>query len=88
MVYVQRNKAKPKERMRVSEHPFGTIKRYDDAHCFLCRGNEKGSAEASLMFLPYDIRQAISLAGAVQKFIQWMKEALARMRSQGMVLPI
>lgn len=44
-------------------NPFGTIKWYDGAHYFLCRGKEKVSAKASLMFLSYDIRRAISLVG-------------------------
>jgi len=64
MVFVKRNVEKLKERFRVSEHPFGTIKFYDGAHYFLCRGKEKVAAETSLMFTSYDIRRAITLCGA------------------------
>lgn len=88
MVMIRRNRAKLKERMRVAEHPFGTIKWYDGAHYFLCKGKEKVAAEASLMFLSYDIRRAITLAGGVQKLIHRMQEALQRIRSQGIALPI
>ncbi|MCL2877049.1 MAG: transposase [Betaproteobacteria bacterium] len=88
MVYIKRNKAKLKERMRVSEHPFGTIKWYDGAYYFLCKGKEKIAAEASLMYLSYDIRRAITLAGGVQNLIHRMRETLARMKSQGIALQI
>lgn len=83
MIYIKRNKAKLKERMQVSEHPFGTIKFYDGAHYFLCRGKEKVAAETSLIFTAYNIRRAISLAGGVQNLIQRMTETLSRMKTKG-----
>ena len=46
------------------EHPFGTVKWYDGAHYFLCRGKEKVSAEIALSFLAYNLRRAINLLGA------------------------
>jgi transposase len=88
MVFVKRNVEKLKERFRVSEHPFGTIKFYDGAHYFLCRGKEKVAAETSLMFTSYDIRRAITLAGGVQKLIHRMMEAIRRRKSQGIPMPI
>ena len=52
------------KRKEVIEHPFGTIKWYDGAHYFLCRGKEKVSAEIALSFLTYNLRRAIKLKGA------------------------
>jgi transposase len=87
MVFIRRNRKKLKERMQVSEHPFGTIKFYDGAYYFLCKGKEKVSAEASLMYVSYDIRRAITLAGGVQRLIHRMMETLTRMKREGIALP-
>ena len=54
----------------MSEHPFGTVKFYDGAHDFLCKGKEKVAAETALMFTSYDIRRAISIAGGVQNLMK------------------
>lgn len=51
------------KRKEVVEHPFGTIKWYDGAHYFLCRGKEKVSAEIALSFLSYNLRRAINILG-------------------------
>lgn len=67
---IRKDIQKQKKRMQVSEHPFGTVKHYDDASWFLCRGKEKVSAEVSLAFLSYNIRRAISICGGVQNLIQ------------------
>ena len=40
------------------------VKWYDGAHFFLCRGEEKVSAEIALSFLAYNLRRAINLLGA------------------------
>ncbi len=40
MIYIKRNVDKLKERFRVPGHPFGTIKFYDGAYFFLCKGKE------------------------------------------------
>lgn len=42
---------KLKERMCLSEHPFGTVKWYHGAHYLLCKGREKVTAELGLVFL-------------------------------------
>ena len=76
MLFIRRDKEKQKERMQVSEHPFGTIKHYDGAGYFLCRGKEKVAAETALMYLSYDIRRAIVLAGGVQKLIALFQSRL------------
>ena len=40
---------KMKERMCLSEHPFGTVKWYHGAHYILCKGKEKATAELVYM---------------------------------------
>lgn len=51
------------KRKEVVEHPFGTIKWYDGAHYFLCKGKEKVSAEIALSYLTYNLRRAINILG-------------------------
>ena len=58
---VKRDVQRQQLRKEVAEHPFGTIKWYDGAYHFLCRGTEKVSAEIALSFLGYDLRRACSL---------------------------
>ena len=48
-------------RKETAELPFGTVKWYDGAYFFLCRGREKVSAEMALAYLGYGIRRAINL---------------------------
>jgi hypothetical protein len=54
---------KLKERMCLSEHPFGTVKWYHGAHYLLCRGKEKATAELGLSFLAYNLTRAINMVG-------------------------
>ena len=54
---------KLKQRMCLSEHPFGTVKWYGGAHYLLCKGKEKATAELGLSFLAYNLRRAINLVG-------------------------
>lgn len=61
---IEDNKEKLKERMCLSEHPFGTVKWYNGAHYLLCKGKEKASAELGLSFLAYNITRAINMIGA------------------------
>ena len=70
MVFIRRDIRKQKLRQQTSEHPFGTIKHYDDGRHFLCRGKEKVTAEFALSALSYNIRRAIALCGGVQKLIE------------------
>jgi len=51
------------KRKEVVEHPFGTIKWYDGAHYFLCKGKEKVSAEIALSYLTYNLRRAMNILG-------------------------
>lgn len=70
MVFIKRDIPKQKLRQRTSEHPFGTIKHYDDGRYFLCKGKEKVTAEFALSALAYDIRRAINICGGVQKLME------------------
>lgn len=70
MVFIRRDIRKQKLRQQTSEHPFGTIKHYDDGRHFLCRDKEKVAAEFALSALSYNIRRAITLCGGVQKLIE------------------
>jgi CheY-like chemotaxis protein len=62
----QRVKANPvilKLRKQLVEHPFGTIKFWNDQRHFLMRGLEKVKAEFSLSTLTYDIKRALNIVG-------------------------
>lgn len=54
---------KQKERLCISEHPFGTIKWYHGAHYVLCKGIRKTTAELGLSFLAYNLRRAVNMIG-------------------------
>lgn len=60
---IREDAAKLKERMCLSEHPFGTVKWYHGAHYLLCKGKEKAAAELGLSFLAYNLKRAINLVG-------------------------
>ena len=62
----QRVKANPmimKLRQQLVEHPFGTIKFWNDQRHFLMKGLEKVRAEFSLSTLAYDIKRALNIVG-------------------------
>ena len=69
MIFIGRDIPKQKLHLQVGEHPFGTIKHYDDARYFLCKGKEKVTAEFALSALTYNIRRAINICGGVQKLL-------------------
>ncbi len=60
---IKKDIPKLKERMCLSEHPFGTVKWYHGAHYLLCKGKEKATAELGLSFLAYNMRRAINMVG-------------------------
>jgi hypothetical protein len=49
------------ERKKIVEHPYGTIKKIWGFGCFLCRGLEKTTGEASLAFLAFNLRRAYNI---------------------------
>jgi len=63
---------KMRDRMCLSEHPFGTVKWYHGAHYLLCKGKEKAAAELGLSFLAYNMKRAINLVGT-KKLIEAME---------------
>ena len=60
---IQDDREKLKQRMCLSEHPFGTVKWYRGAHYLLCKGKTKAAAELGLSFLAYNLTRAINIAG-------------------------
>ena len=63
VVKLRPDRAKCAQRMCLSEHPFGTIKRAMGADNFLLRGLEKVNAEFALMATGYNLARAMSLLG-------------------------
>lgn len=62
----QRVRANPgimKLRMQIVEHPFGTIKFWNDQRHFLMKGLQKVRAEFSLSTLAYNIKRAMHVLG-------------------------
>lgn len=50
-----------RERKKIVEHPFGTTKAIWGYRQFLCRGQEKTTAEMSLTFLAYNFRRVFNI---------------------------
>lgn len=55
---------KLEKRKCLSEHPFGTIKRYMNGDHFLLKGLSKVCAEAKLLALGYNFKRLISIFGS------------------------
>lgn len=63
MLTLRPDRAKLRERMCLSEHPFGTVKWYGGAHYVLCNGIEKVTGEIALSFLAYNLRHVLNILG-------------------------
>src|SRR5258705_6128757 len=61
-----------KERKKLAEHPFGTIKRAMDQGYFLMKGMKKVTTEVSLTVLSYNLKRVINIMG-VEKMITSMQ---------------
>ena len=61
--FLKPDREKTAERMCLSEHPFGTIKRAMGFTYFLLRGMRKVTGEFALMCLGYNIKRAKNLLG-------------------------
>jgi transposase len=61
--YFKPDRSKTAERMCLSEHPFGTIKRAMGFGYFLLKGLRKVTGEFALMCLGYNIKRAKNLLG-------------------------
>jgi hypothetical protein len=60
-----------KERKKLAEHPFGTIKRAMDQGYFLTKGIKKVTTEISLTILSYNLKRVINILG-VEKMVTAM----------------
>jgi transposase len=60
------NQRKLRMRNQVVEHPYGTVKRWNNGYYLLVKGKVKAAAELALMFLSYNIRRALNLLGTQQ----------------------
>lgn len=63
---------KQRERLCISEHPFGTVKWHHGAHYVLCKGLKKTTAELGFTFLAYNLRRVINMMG-VPALLEAMK---------------
>lgn len=70
-VHIKPEKEIYKQRKSLSEHPFGTIKRFMDAGYCLLKGKQRVSGEFSLVFLAYNLKRAINILGC-RKLIEKM----------------
>ena len=61
--FLKPDKGKTKQRMCLSEHPFGTIKRAMGATYFLLKGMRKVAGEFALFCLGYNLERAKNLLG-------------------------
>ena len=57
------DRQKMDQRKCISEHPFGTIKRWMNAGYYLLRSMRKTEGETALMFLGYNLERAKNLLG-------------------------
>lgn len=57
------NREKMAQRMCLSEHPFGTIKRTQASYYFLLRGNKKTQGEFALFSLSYNMKRILNILG-------------------------
>ena len=70
--FLKPDRKKTAERMCLSEHPFGTIKRAMGFSYFLLRGLKKVTGEFALMCLGYNIKRAKNLLG-FEKMLELME---------------
>ena len=67
------DKAKLLSRKSVVEHPFGTVKRWQDGSYLLVKGIKKASADMALSFLVYNLKRAINMLGT-QELVEKIRE--------------
>ena len=71
--FLKSDREKMSQRMCLSEHPFGTIKRAMGASYFLLRGIRKVAGEFALFCLGYNLERAKNLLG-FQKMMELMEK--------------
>lgn len=57
------NQRKLRIRNQIVEHPYGTVKRWNDGYYLLVKGKVKATAELALSFLGYNMKRAVKLLG-------------------------
>jgi transposase len=57
------NQRKLRIRNQIVEHPYGTVKRWNDGYYLLVKGKIKAAAELALAFLSYNLKRAVNLLG-------------------------
>lgn len=57
------DRQKMDQRKCLSEHPFGTVKRWMNAGYYLLKGIQKTDGETAIIFLGYNLARAINLLG-------------------------
>lgn len=62
-ILIKPNSEHLKKRKCLSEHPFGTVKHYNDSRYLLTKGSEKATGELSLSFLAYNLKRALKVIG-------------------------
>ena len=72
--FLKPDREKTAQRMCLSKHPFGTIKRAMGATHFLLRGLKKVAGEFALFCLGYNLERAKNLLG-FEKMMELMTEA-------------
>ena len=66
------NEKQVKERMGLSEHPHGSMKRNDDASYFLLKGLNKVEIETALYYSAFNLRRVIKILG-VPRILELLK---------------
>ena len=74
--FLKPDREKMSQRMCLSEHPFGTIKRAMGATYFMLKGLRKVGGEFALVCLGYNMERAKNLLG-FQKMMELMKTVIA-----------
>lgn len=57
------NQRKLRIRNQVVEHPYGTVKRWNDGYYLLVKGKIKAAAGMALSFLAYNMKRALNILG-------------------------
>jgi transposase len=70
---IQRQPQLLKERKKLAEHPFGTIKLTMDQGYFLLKGLKKVTTEFSLTVLSYNFKRVLSIFGVERMISSWQR---------------
>lgn len=72
LLRIAEDPGKQRQRLCISEHPFGTVKWHYGAHFVLCKSIKKTTGELGLSFLAYNLRRMINVKG-VKELVKAMK---------------